>query len=662
MGRWLRREDKEQGLGVGGLFGRCHTQWAFCFCESVLGRRLFAREGVCLRSYWVEFRLILIILFEFVTMEPSKVVMALKVLQDEGREDLIKEGVLEEAWVGLRRPKRRSAEGVSAAACSSPKSGKKFLRKSVEGRKVRHSPDLGSDTNTSLLSVSASRSRGRRGGYLPRRRGSSFVRRISSGGRSALTRPAVASAGRMVAKGKGAQVQVSARLQAQSPVERGAEQDSRKDEERTLAGARKMAAPRKKFQSMPVIIKTVVGKPDVPVNAGSQLINEVVVIIDSEEELQEADRRIIDPVLGGTRVSHGSIKNRLIHWTPRLVSPMIHKVQSWEINNQDAFQLGEQVELVDDSGAVFKGIVCSEAGISGMLDKVYVGLDSRQLVNEGTSGCDTSHVSGEHGVQAIYRQSGRIVGDKSLLVKVRAPSKHRPEGRVRSGAVHPTSRDAEVSVAAQPSTSQSAGDDWAGLDEELLDYEEVEVPVMSKKRVVVADEEPLVVQGGHVPVHRQERTAGSLPRGEEGGVHGGGDISGKLSRANVSNVARGSKELQNKVDAAIQVSAVTETEGKKEVSGGNVDKSLEKDEAGVGGCVGGPDKNVRVLTFRRRQLLRSLWYGWTLGHVAAINTYSTISTAWTLAFLFTTPPHNIAGRQVQAQPASEKADVPRAQL
>ncbi|KAJ1081442.1 hypothetical protein NDU88_001624 [Pleurodeles waltl] len=523
-------------------------------------------------------------------MEPSKVVMALKVLQDEGREDLIKEGVLEEAWVGLRRPKRRSAEGVSAAvaACSSPKSGKKFLQKSVEGRKVRHSPDLGAEVNTSLPSVSATRSRGRRGGYLPRRRGSSFVRRISSGGRSALTRPAVASAGRMVAKEKGAHVQLSACLQAQSPVERGAEHDSRKDEERTLAGTRKMAAPRKKVQSMPVIRETVVGKPDMPVNTGSQLVNEVVVIIDSEEEWQEADRRAIDPVLGGTWGSHGSRSNRLIQWTPRVVSPMIHKVQSWEISNQAAFQLGEQVELVDDSGAVFKGIACSEAGLSGMLDKVYAGLDSWQLVNEGTSGCDTSHVLGEHGVQAIYRQSGRIVGDQSLPMKVRAPTEHRLEGRVRSGAVHPTSRDAEVTVAAQPSTSQSAGDDWAGLDEELLDYEEVEVPVMSKKRVVVAGEVPVVVQGGHVPVHRQERAAGSLPRGEEGCVgflrrHGGGDISGNLSRANVSNVARGSKELQNKVDAAIQVSTVTETEGKKEVSGGNVDESLEKDEAGVGG-------------------------------------------------------------------------------
>ncbi|KAJ1188387.1 hypothetical protein NDU88_005148 [Pleurodeles waltl] len=76
-------------------------------------------------------------------MEPSKVVQALKVLQDEGREDLIKDGVLEQAWIGLRRPKRLSAEGVSAAvaACSSPvKAGRKFRCKSATGRKVARSP------------------------------------------------------------------------------------------------------------------------------------------------------------------------------------------------------------------------------------------------------------------------------------------------------------------------------------------------------------------------------------------------------------------------------------------------------------------------------------------------------------------------------------------
>ncbi|KAJ1177894.1 hypothetical protein NDU88_003146 [Pleurodeles waltl] len=372
----------------------------------------------------------------------------------------------------------------------------------------------------------------------------------------------------MGAKENGAHVQLSARLQAQSPVERGAEHDAGKDEERTLAGARKMAAPRIKVQSMPVIKKTIVGKPDMAANTGSQLDNEVVLITDNEEELQEADRRVIDPVLGSTWGFHGSRSNRLIRWIPRVVSPMIHKVQSWEVGNQAAFQLGEQVELVDDRGAVFRGMVCSEAGISCMPDKAYVCLDSWQLDRGGTSGCDASHVLGEHGVQAIYRQSGRIVGDQSLPVKVRAPSEHRLEGRVRSGAVHPTSRDAAGSVTAQPSTSQSAGDDWAALDEELLDYEEeLEVHGMSKKRVVGAGEVPDVVQGGQVPVHRQERAAGSLPRGEEGCVgflrrHSGGDISGNLSRANASKVARGSKELQNKVDAAIQVSTVTETEGK----------------------------------------------------------------------------------------------------
>ncbi|KAJ1127560.1 hypothetical protein NDU88_005959 [Pleurodeles waltl] len=287
-------------------------------------------------------------------MEPSKIVMALKVLQDEGREDLIKEGVIEEAWVGLRRPKRRSAEGVSAAvaACSSPKSGKKFIKKSVEGRKVFRSPDLGA--------------------------------------------------------------------------------------------------------------------------------------------------------VGG------------------------------------------------------------------------------------------------HGVQVIYRQSGRIVGDQSLPVKVRAPSEHRHEGRVRSGPVHPTSREAAGPVEGQPSTSRSAGAGGAALDEELLDYEdEVEVPVMSKKRVVLAGEVPGVVQGGHVPDHRQERSAGSLPKGEEGFVgflrwHDGGDNSGDLSWANVSTVTRGSREIQNKVDASIQVSAVTETEGKKEVSGGNGDESLEKVESGEGGKSGGANSGGDV--------------------------------------------------------------------
>ncbi|KAJ1116290.1 hypothetical protein NDU88_004506 [Pleurodeles waltl] len=74
----------------------------------------------------------------------NKVVQVLKVLKDEGREDLLREAVLEQAWVGLRRLKRVSSEGVAAAvmACSSPTHpGKKFRQKSAAGQKVRVSPD-----------------------------------------------------------------------------------------------------------------------------------------------------------------------------------------------------------------------------------------------------------------------------------------------------------------------------------------------------------------------------------------------------------------------------------------------------------------------------------------------------------------------------------------
>ncbi|KAJ1149244.1 hypothetical protein NDU88_002059 [Pleurodeles waltl] len=78
----------------------------------------------------------------------------------------------------------------------------------------------------------------------------------------------------------------------------------------------------------------------------------------------------------------------------------------------------------------------------------------------------------EEDVQAIYRPSGGMVGDQSLPVKVQAPSEHRREGRVRSGAVRPTSGDTTGADDAQPSTSQGAGAGWAYLDEELLDYEE----------------------------------------------------------------------------------------------------------------------------------------------------------------------------------------------
>ncbi|KAJ1135942.1 hypothetical protein NDU88_002371 [Pleurodeles waltl] len=120
-------------------------------------------------------------------MEPSKVLQALKVLQDEGREDLIKDGVLEEAWVGVRRSKRVSAKGVSAAvaACTSPqKVCKKLKTKSALGRKVRRSPqsagEVVEDVSGSRLISGVQRHGVRR---FSRRHGASLARLVATGGR-----------------------------------------------------------------------------------------------------------------------------------------------------------------------------------------------------------------------------------------------------------------------------------------------------------------------------------------------------------------------------------------------------------------------------------------------------------------------------------------------
>ncbi|KAJ1201098.1 hypothetical protein NDU88_004913 [Pleurodeles waltl] len=55
------------------------------------------------------------------------------------------------------------------------------------------------------------------------------------------------------------------------------------------------------------------------------------------------------------------------------------------------------------------------------------------------------------------------------------------------------------------------------MDEDLLDYEDdMEDPVMSRQRVMMAGNVPGVVQGGHSRVHCRDMVAGNLPRGEEG--------------------------------------------------------------------------------------------------------------------------------------------------
>ncbi|KAJ1169480.1 hypothetical protein NDU88_001373 [Pleurodeles waltl] len=438
-------------------------------------------------------------------MEPSKVVQALKVLQDEGHEDPIKDGVLEQAWVGLRRPKRLIAEGVSAAvaACSSPvKAGRKFRCKSATGRKVARSPGETEAANE-VVAVQSPGGVKRRGiSSLSRRQGSSLGRRVSSGCRGSICRTAVAVGGRVGARIPLAQARSGPQKQARLPLERSVERSERPLEERPSASASKMAAPSADHCFSSAQVSRWSGAPSSLDAPGCNRESEVVIISDDEEEVQVSEGSIFSQKGVGDFGNVSMKGGRLMQSISRVVSPMLNKVQSWELSNQAVFQLGEQNEFIDRSGAVFKGTECGEANRAGSVGRAFVSLDFwQQGSGEGPSGCDTSHAYSGQRVQGRHRRSRRIVGCQSLPLKVRVPSEHRVEGRVRSGAVHPTSGESIGAAEVQPSTSQGAGVGWAYGDEELLDYEdELEEPVMFHKRVVVAGEAPDVAQGGHVRV------------------------------------------------------------------------------------------------------------------------------------------------------------------
>ncbi|KAJ1207938.1 hypothetical protein NDU88_003328 [Pleurodeles waltl] len=85
---------------------------------------------------------------------------------------------------------------------------------------------------------------------------------------------------------------------------------------------------------------------------------------------------------------------------------------------------------------------------------VVISDDEEEIQVEGPSGCDT-YVLGGHGERSSHQQFGRLAGEQSLPVKVRAPFEHRAEGRVKPGAVYPTSGEvAGVGPLGQQSESE----------------------------------------------------------------------------------------------------------------------------------------------------------------------------------------------------------------
>ncbi|KAJ1192278.1 hypothetical protein NDU88_001589 [Pleurodeles waltl] len=255
----------------------------------------------------------------------EKVIQALRMLQEEGREDLLKESAFLVKGDGMKRPRRASSEGVAAAviACSPPASGKKYKQKSLMGRKYAQAAVLDMEAEVGQGQVLPLVSNVRRGdSTLARRVGASLRQRVASRGRGAAVKGAVASFRHLGAEAGSfahapAVSEGVGRAQQQAPLfsrKRGKRGEGDL-EESTRAGAFKMAAR--------------IGDRPEPI------------IIDSDPDGG-------DPLGKGDSINSLEIKNfeeggeasMLIQWVPRLVSPMLQKVHHWGVENMTLVKTG----------------------------------------------------------------------------------------------------------------------------------------------------------------------------------------------------------------------------------------------------------------------------------------------------------------------------------
>ncbi|KAJ1206400.1 hypothetical protein NDU88_001805 [Pleurodeles waltl] len=469
-------------------------------------------------------------------MELNKVVQALKTLRDEGREDLFKDGVLEEAWVGLKRPKRLSSQGVSAAvaACSSPTGKpKKLKNKSAEGRKVTRSPErLHEVLGSALGSAEVVVPRRRGAGHLVRRSGVSLARRVSAGGRVA-GHGAVAGGerqGAQLASARAAGNERSGRVlkQAQLPRENAAERKAAILEERHWGGISKMAAPSEKHTHLESLSNKGQLAEGQSIAARMDQGEEVIVISDEEQEGQEGfelNKRVIAvPAVSYFGKGAGADGSRESSFEGGLCIRSIGR----HVGSQNVFNVGEQVDFVDQDGVRVKGMVCGQIGSGDGRGEARVLLDIWQPgVQEVSAGCDAPRFLGRLSEVTVHQDAVRHSGGQSFPVKARAPLVHRKEGRVNSGAVYPTTREAVAGCSLghgagsvfdeQPSTSWGVGARLERQDDILLDYEEdVEDQATMVAASVLPSTVPEVVQGDRSG-NRRKATAGNLPRGEIGG-------------------------------------------------------------------------------------------------------------------------------------------------
>ncbi|KAJ1089728.1 hypothetical protein NDU88_002873 [Pleurodeles waltl] len=178
------------------------------------------------------------------------------------------------------------------------------------------------------------------------------------------------------------------------------------------------------------------------------------ILSDSDEEFNSG---VIGRVLevGWAEASHTFSQGAKVQFVPRLVSPMLHKVQHWDVENRTLFQTGQMVEFVKKGEVAMKGILIGEAGIIGSAGRAQVRLDFwRPGSSVSLAGCGNSHALGEHEEHITGAELGRPALNQGKAVGVGTPLRHQSEERVRPGAARLTSGDATLS--AQPSMQSVA--------------------------------------------------------------------------------------------------------------------------------------------------------------------------------------------------------------
>ncbi|KAJ1219221.1 hypothetical protein NDU88_006790 [Pleurodeles waltl] len=191
--------------------------------------------------------------------EATLVVQAIKILQEKKKRIYCRRRVLEQAWMGLRRPKRTSAKGVAVAvmACTPPEpKHKKIQAEKCSRAHVSPEPDLVHEAVEELAIPLPERATWVPwdGLGLAHRSGAAMQEQVSSCGRGVRGVSAVTHVHRMGAATVDAQalevlgITRETNEQAKLPVERNLERicvQHDTSEERTLGGRQKMAAPMK---------------------------------------------------------------------------------------------------------------------------------------------------------------------------------------------------------------------------------------------------------------------------------------------------------------------------------------------------------------------------------------------------------------------------------